>query len=96
MKKSIKLYLVLFVIVLLVVFNIGLAGDNHVVVVKDNVNLKEENTNLSNENSKLTQKNKELNEKVEVLNNQVEIYEKQDSARNSRNVSSWELVVPIK
>ena len=96
MKKTTYLYLVLFLMVALVVLNVGLAGDGHVEVVKENVTLEEKNTTLTKQNQQLTHENKQLNEQVEVLETAVETYEKADSARNSHPVESWELTVPIK
>ena len=96
MKKTLVLYGVLIAVVGLVVLSIGMAGNGHVEVVKENVTLEEKNTTLTKQNETLTQENKQLNEKVEVLETAVETYEKADSARNSRPIQSWELTVPIK
>ena len=95
-KQSLLLFGVLISVVALVVLNIGMAGNGHVEVVKENVTLEETNTTLTKQNETLTQENKQLNEKVEVLETAVETYEKADSARNSRPIQSWELTVPIK
>ncbi len=96
MKKTTYLYLVLFLMVALVVLNVGLAGDGHVEVVKENVTLEETNTTLTKQNQALTDENNQLTQKVEVLETTVDAYEKADSARNSHPVESWELTVPIK
>ena len=95
-KQKLLLFGVLISVVALVVLNIGMAGNGHVEVVKENVTLEENNTTLTKQNQQLTQENKQLNEQVEVLETAVETYEKADSARNSHPVESWELVVPIK
>ena len=95
-KQSLLLFGVLISVVALVVLNIGMAGNVHVEVVKENVTLEETNTTLTKQNETLTQENKQLNEKVEVLETAVETYEKADSARSSRPIQSWELTVPIK
>jgi len=94
-KKTLMLYAVLISVVGLVVLNIGMAGNGHVEVVKENVTLEETNTTLTKQNETLTHENKQLNEKVEVLETAVETYEKADSARAARDKQSWELVVPI-
>ena len=95
-KQKLLLFGVLISVVALVVLNIGMAGNGHVEVVKENVTLDEKNTTLTEQNHQLTQENKQLNEQVEVLETAVETYEKADSARNSRSIQSWELTVPIK
>jgi cell division protein FtsB len=95
-KQKLLLFGVLISVVALVVLNIGMAGNGHVEVVKENVTLDEKNTTLTKQNQQLTQENKQLNEQVEVLETAVETYEKADSTRNSRPIDSWELTVPIK
>jgi cell division protein FtsB len=95
-KQKLLLFGVLISVVALVVLNIGMAGNGHVEVVKENVTLDEKNTTLTKQNQQLTQENKQLNEQVEVLETAVETYEKADSTRNSRPIQSWELTVPIK
>jgi cell division protein FtsB len=95
-KQRLLLFGVLISVVALVVLNIGMAGNGHVEVVKENVTLDEKNTTLTKQNQQLTQENKQLNEQVEVLETAVETYEKADSTRNSRPIDSWELTVPIK
>ena len=95
-KKKLVLLGVLISVVALVVLNIGMAGNVHVEVVKENVSLEEKNTTLTKQNQQLTQENNQLNEQVEVLETAVETYEKADSARAARDIQSWELVVPIK
>jgi cell division protein FtsB len=94
-KKKLVLLGVLISVIALVVLNIGMAGNGHVEVVQENVSLEEQNTTLTKQNQQLTHENKQLNEKVEVLETAVENYEKADSARNARDVQSWELAVPI-
>jgi cell division protein FtsB len=95
-KQKLLLFGVLISVVALVVLNIGMAGNGHVEVVKENVTLDEKNTTLTKQNQQLTQENKQLNEQVEVLETAVKTYEKADSTRNSRPIDSWELTVPIK
>jgi cell division protein FtsB len=95
-KQKLLLFGVLISVIALVVLNIGMAGNGHVEVVKENVTLDEKNTTLTKQNQQLTQENKQLNEQVEVLETAVETYEKAASARNSRPIQSWELTVPIK
>jgi hypothetical protein len=95
-KQKLLLFGVLISVVALVVLNIGMAGNGHVEVVKENVTLDEKNTTLTKQNQQLTQENKQLNEQVEVLETAVETYEKADFARATRDVKSWELTVPIK
>jgi len=94
-KQTLILYAVLISVVGLVVLNIGMAGNGHVEVVKENVTLEEKNTTLTKQNETLTHENKQLNEQVEVLETAVETYEKADSARAARDKQSWELTVPI-
>lgn len=96
MKQRLLLFGVLISVVTLVILNIGMAGNGHVEVVKENVTLEETNTTLTKQNEHLTHENKQLNEKVEVLETAVENYEKADSARAARDIQSWELAVPIK
>lgn len=94
-KQTLILYAVLISVVGLVVLNIGMAGNGHVEVVKENVTLEEKNTTLTKQNQQLTHENIKLNEQVEVLETAVDNYEKADSARDARIKQSWKLVVPI-
>ena len=68
-KQKLLLFGVLISVVALVVLNIGMAGNGHVEVVKENVTLEENNTTLTKQNQQLTQENKQLNEQSRFLMN---------------------------
>ena len=71
MKKKLLLPLVLLSLVALVLLSIFTAGDSHVEVVSENVNLAEQNTQLKTENGSLKAENNQLVAKNEALSEQV-------------------------